>query len=258
MSGNFIPIDIVEITTRLDVLIDQGKNSLMNNLIVEFFSNFFSQFLAFASGLLVAYLSKKRERYGIHQKAMVRLEYLLAKHQDRISRLVSTLEGSINILEKGILTYNKFSYLNILESIELELANIHLINDTANYWLSVERVNHDLDSANRMIEVLQQIGVSGIKPHPNNFIHLVAQMGKLKQYLETIFLSENIELNSQVRELLAIDKKTSEITRLTKRYNIDNLQISKRKISSISKKIHNEIKKRSKIDEEKLSKIQYD
>lgn len=244
--------DFDKLINRLDILIAQNDKTFTNDAIVAFLGGFSGAFFAFMFGRFAGDVDKKKERYLKHQHAMVKMEYLLVKHQDKVSRLVYLLRNTINILKSGKFTHNRFPGLNVIEDIELELGDINLINEVSNYWLSVERVNNDCNSLNRILEALQQIVISGVMPHRDNFIHLIGQMELLMKYLEEPFIEENITLNAYIRILLEKERGMSEFRKLLKLYKITEHKVSTQQINKIKKEIYKEINKRKKEDTERL------
>lgn len=237
------------------MLISRNNKTFSNEAIVAFFGGFFGAFFAFTFGRLADFIGRERERYLKHKNAMVRMEYAIVKHQDMVSRLTYLLDGTIKIISAGKFTHNRFSGLNVLEDIELELADIGLINEVANYWQSVERVNSDCSSLNRIIEMLQELILSGKRPHKDNFDHLVEQMGSLKQYVEDLFIKENIELNARLRIILEKDRKQSGIQKFIRLYRITDAKIDPANITKLKKQINKEIDKRVKEDSARLAKF---
>jgi len=153
-----------KLPSDLDMLIFEGNKTFSNNAIIAFLGAFFGAFFAFIFSRFTNFINRKRERYLKHKHAMVRMEYVLIKHQDKVSRLIYLLDNTIKIISNSKFTHNRFSGLNLLENIELELADIKLINEVANYWQSAERVNSDCASLNRILETLQQILLSKNAP----------------------------------------------------------------------------------------------
>lgn len=247
--------DLDKLVNRVDTLISQNDKAFPNGAIIAFLGGFSGAFFAFIFERFAGYISKKRERYYKHKNAMVRMEYVLVKHQDKIGRLVFLLNNTIDILKGRDFTHNRFTGLNTVEGLELELGDINLINDVSNYWLSVERVNSDCDSINRILETLQKIGLSGIKPHDANFIQLIKLMEQLRQYLREVFLDENTQLNAYLRILMAEENRKSGISKFLNLYRVVEIKVSKNQIDKIKKKIYEEIKARKAEDKERLSKI---
>jgi len=241
-------------TQYLDALISQNNKTFSNDAIIAFLGGFSGAFFAFIFGRFANLMNKKRDRYLEHKKAMVKMEYLVIKHQDKVNRLVFLLNNTIEIINNGKFTHNRFLGLNVTEDIELELADIGLINEVANYWQSVERINNDCNSLNRILETLQQVILSGTIPHKDNFAHLVEQMKSLKQYLEKLFIDENIGLNAYLRILLKKNKKQPEIKRFLKLYAVKEIKIDRTDIVRVKKQIYKEINKREKEDSARLAK----
>jgi len=244
-----------ELIKRFDILIDQNNRTFTNDAVVAFLGGFSGAFFAFLLSLLDNRISKKRDRYFKHKNAMVKMEYVLVKHQDEVNRLVYLLKNTIEILEQGIFTHNRFPGLNVTEGIELELGDINLINEVSNYWLSVERVNNDCNSLNRLLETLQRIAISGAIPNGENFVHLIELMKSLMKYLRELFIDEDITLNAYICILLDKEKNTSEFRKLQRLYKIVEHKITKQQINKVKKEIYKEMSKRKKKDSKRLNQV---
>lgn len=241
-----------QLVSKIDILIDQNNKTFSQDALVAFLGGFSGAFFAFLLSGLAAYISKRRERYVKHKNAVVKMEYILVKHQDKVGLLIFLLENTIAILKKGNFTYNRFSGLNIVEGIELDLADINLINNVSNYWLSVERVSSDCNSLNRILEVLQKVLLSGTPPHADNFKHLINQMESILKYLKGPFLDENVELNAYIRAIIAVENKNSELKKLLAFYRITEHKVTQAQIDKIKKTIYKEIEERVKEEKKRL------
>jgi len=82
-------------------------------------------------------------------------------------------------------------------------------------------------------------------------------MRSFKQYLENLFIDENVELNAYLRILLEKDKRQSKVDRFFSSYKIRAIKIDKTDIAKIKKQIHKEIDKRAKEDKTRLERVKY-
>ena len=187
IQHHYLNKDIHELIRQVNVLISKNNKTFSNDAIIAFLGGFSGALFAFLFDRLAAYLSKRRERYMKHKNAVIRMEYILVKHQDKINRLIYLLKGSIDTFKRNIPTNNRFNPLNEEAGIELELGDIDLINEVSNYWLTIERVNNDCDSFNRMIVGMQTAMLSGIKIHNDMYKNAIEQMEEVIKYLKMLY-----------------------------------------------------------------------
>lgn len=231
--------------------ISSNSESFSRDAWIAFLGGFSGAAAAFLFDRLADLISKRRERYIKHKNAMVRMQYQLAKHQDRVGRLIFLLEGARDIISKGIYTHNRFPEINIIEDLELELGDIDLINEVANYWLSVERVNGSSDSLNRILDTLQQVALTGVQPAGENFTHLVEQITSFVDYLKKIYMGENIKLDAYLRILLKRDEETPSLQMFFTFYRIPKEKVYDAEIRKVQRTIKNEMAEREELDMER-------
>lgn len=135
-----------------------GEQISLNNTFSLFdspaFAAFLGAFSAFAFGLIAYRYDKKRTRIIKHQNAAVELGYLLNEQLDDIGRNRYLVAGTLQIFKKNLNTYNHFSALRRIEDMELRLGDLDLINRSSTHQNSVIRINSDLNSLNRVIDLL--------------------------------------------------------------------------------------------------------
>jgi len=237
---------LIEIAKQIELLVDQNESQFFTEAIIVALGAFLGAFFAFTFNQISHNIEKARKRFIIHKNSMVRIEYLIVKQQDQIGRLMFLLNETVKIINSAKFTHNRFNNLAIIPEIELNLGDINLINNVSDYWISLERVNRDLDSINRLIETIQTLGLSGIMPNKKNFAHLAKRMGEISNHLKNTLFDENITLNAYLRVLMSIEKKTKPIINMLRNYKILEHEVSDVALNSEKEKIYDEIKNRSK------------
>lgn len=150
------------------------------------FGAFLGAFFAFIFGLIAYVYDKKRERIVKHKNAVVELEYLLNEHLDYISRNQFLIRGTIEIFKKKHLTFNQFTLFRLIPDTELKLADLELINQSFTYRTLIERINSDLRSINKAIELVNSRDLTG-EALERNLKYFSVQLEKIDKILGMTF-----------------------------------------------------------------------
>jgi hypothetical protein len=182
----------------------QNNSSFLNGASGAFFGAFF----AFIFGLIAYYLQKKFDRYHKHKAAVVGLEYLLQENLDRNSVNQYLLEGAINIISRNRFSFTLLSEFRLPSDLSLRIGELALINRYADYQTTVLRINHSLQTWQKMNEMLHEAAISGALTEEAkrlNQQHLTDQAKTLIKFLKG--LDEDTKyLVSYVRVFMRKDK----------------------------------------------------
>lgn len=244
-----------KLISNLETLINQTNQNFSREAWIAFLGGFSGAFFAFLFERLSSEQDKRRTRYKRHHDALVRVEYTIVKQQDNISRLVYSLESSVQKLRQNppVMPAHRFPKLKILEDIELDLGDINLINEVSDYWLTIERINTDTETINRLLDSLNTALLSGINVAVKNFEHLAENMEGLASFLKNIALDENISLNAYIVLLLERESDRTAFKKALQGYRIIEHEIAIADREKKKQEIYAQIKQKETTDSERLA-----
>lgn len=247
--------DIDKLTYNLEQLVAQGNKTFSKEALIAFLGGFSGAFFAFIFERLATRQDKRRERYKKHRDALVKIEYIVVKQQDGVNRLIYLLKSSAEKMsqEQPALPANRFPKLKIFDDIELDLGDINLINEVSDYWLSVDRVNNDTETINRLLDSINTALLSDIKVDRRNFVHVADNMNSLADHLKDNVLDENVSLDAYVVLLMEKENARNKIVKALQGYKIIEYTIDKVAREKKKLEIYKEIKNRIEQDRERIS-----
>lgn len=220
------------------------------NLIIQGSGAFLGAFFAFLFGGLAFFIKNARDRFLLHQKAVVELEYLLWEHYDLNLRNKQQITNSISILKKEKhITYNRFYLLRISPGLDLKLGDLYIINPYATYLQSVDRVNSSIEALNRIFDIWTQMLLLRQPPSQEEINSVITQMEEFIKILH--------EFDSEIEDLLTlvrvyIKRLKSRKERGVNYYKLNGYRkITEQEKNIEKKKMDNEIKENARERKEK-------
>ncbi len=196
-QGNLKIVEILENINRNGIKI---IDDFWQNLIIQGSGAFLGAFFAFIFGLLAFKINQMRERFFMHQRAVVELEYLLNAHLNTIAKNEYLITHTVEILKRKHYTYNKLQPFRLPDALELKLGDLDIINRYVDYRESIVRLNSDFEKVNAAFDNLSNFALTrGIPPDERNFTHLIEQLGLINKFLKSLLLNETKELLAYVR-----------------------------------------------------------
>ncbi len=223
-------------------------STIWNILNTPFFGAFFGACFALLFGIIAYEYTKRREKWKIHNDAVVKAESLVNRHLNQISDNKYLLKGALEIYKKGFFSEN---VLTILENpvLSLDFHNLEIINNYLDYQSLVEKSNHDLEAWNHSNDRLFNAALSGVVPAKDINANRENIADKTKQTMNHLddLISETYTFGAYVREFLKVDKRPRfALLKFTGKISISDELVAKER-----EKLVDESKKRSKEDYEK-------
>lgn len=169
---------------------------------------FFGAFFAFLFGVATFFMQKKFERYHKHKNAVVELEHLLQEHLDTIYANEYLVEGAVDTIDKRKLSFTLFSQLRVINDISIRLGELGLMNRYFGYQSSLLRMNHSMETWQKMNEKLHEAVIAGIitpEAIEANQNHLKDQVIVVGKFLKGLYEDASF-LVSYVRVFMRKDK----------------------------------------------------
>lgn len=188
---------IVELLEKINQNGIKAIDDFWQNIIIQGSGAFLGAFFAFLFGGLAFFIKNARDRFLVHQKAVIELEYLLWEHYDLNLRNKHQITNSINILKKkNHITYNRFYLLRIPSGLDLKLGDLDIINPYATYLQSVDRVNSSIEALNRIFDIWTQMLLLRQPPSQEEINSVIKQMEEFTEILH--------KFDSEIEDLLAL------------------------------------------------------
>lgn len=219
---------------------------------------FFGAFFAFIFGLITYYIQKRFDRYHKHKNATVELEYLLQENLDKSIANQFLLEGAIETISKDLFAFTLLTDFRQPPDLSLRLGDLGLINKYAEYQTSVARMNHSMQTWQKMNEKLHDTAISGTlteQAKQVNQAHLKSQASVVIKFLKGMD-EETKELVTYVRVFMRKDKHVWSIPWLrrnnklkigddvvTKKEVQDELRVTEKEIEEVQRQSKEKIKK---------------
>ncbi len=228
-----------------------------SNLLPGASGAFFGAFFAFLFGLIAYFLQKKFDKYHKHKNTVVELEYLLQEHLDSSATNQYLLNGAIKTISDDKFSFTLMNNFRLPEDLSLKLGELALINRYADYAITVQRMNHSMQTWQKTNEMLHTAAISGVLTQDARKVnqkHLIDQAMMLVKFLKGMD-DETKYLVSYVRVFMRKDKNIWSIPVLKRgKENGDDIVSDKEvteELSEMEKEIA-DIQKRSK---EKIDQI---
>lgn len=218
---------------------------------------FFGAFFAFLFGLTAYFVQKKLDRYHKHKNAVVELEYLLQEQLDCSAANQYLLEGAIKTISDDKFSFTLINNFRIPEDLSLKLGELALINRYADYAITVHRMNHSMQTWQKMNELLHTAAISAAlttEARGINQKHLIDQAIVILKFLKGMD-DETKYLASYVRVFMMKDKNIWSVPMLKRsRNNREDIVSDEEAMKELSR-MEEEIADVQKKSKEKIGKI---
>lgn len=141
--------------------------------------------MAFVFGLLAYWLTKLRERYVLHNNALVKLERALTRQINQFAILSGQIDGIRHVLEDK-LPADRLLSLNLPGGLDIDLGSIDLINKLFLYQFYLDRLDVNISSFNHALDRFEDIRLAGIQLHPDNLEYANKMLSNFKSELSDL------------------------------------------------------------------------
>jgi hypothetical protein len=123
--------------------------------------------------------NKRLDKYVEHRNTIVQIEHELIPARKNMGNNIRALEDAVKQFKKGAPRLILRMYETTLSTgLSLKIVNLELINDYAELYILLKKINSDIDYLNQLVENIQMRGEKG-----KEFISLITAYEKLIEYL---------------------------------------------------------------------------
>ncbi len=242
----------------------------MNGIITGIYVGISVSILTYLLTRMGEISTKIYERKKKNLNALMRFEYLCCENMNTINDTIFVIDDFIEAAEIPLKNNKPIVYGNALFSIPfnddliLDLTNLDFLNDLLGYKIDITRINHDIDTTNKMYEAFKLALINkdiDFAIYKSNALLTIEKCKKLKPFLEqlketTIVIKsyscllrkKNKPLLSRIIHLFCINKSSKDSFREELEEEILKNKKAQQAVSQKSREELEEMKKKIKTE----------